>query len=147
MPLEFTQSSAIPNIVGDKAVLKLPATYQQDVAQYTCVLRNPAGETKSSCRVDLRPRRIDRPLNIEDLVDAASVPPARRPPPQSPLQDGQQSPIASYPRLPVAPARPESLDREKLSPRSVYSPVSVDARPPWRATSVPPQFSSIYRTE
>ncbi|VDM30429.1 unnamed protein product, partial [Hydatigera taeniaeformis] len=147
VPLESVQSSAIPNIVGDKAVLKLPATYQQDAAQYTCVLKNSAGEARSSCQVDLRPRRVERPLNIEELIDAASVPPARRPPSQSPLQDGQQSPIASSPRLPIAPSRPESLDRGKISPRSVYSPVSVEARPPWRATSVPPQLSSIYRTE
>ncbi|EUB61841.1 Muscle M-line assembly protein unc-89 [Echinococcus granulosus] len=147
VPLESTQSSAIPNIFGDKAILKLPATYQQDVAQYTCLLRNPAGEAKSSCQVDLRSRRVERPLNIEDLVDAASVQPARRPLPQSPLQDGKQSPIASSPRLTTAPARPESFDQGKVSPRSVYSPVSVEARPPWRATSVPPQFSSIYGTE
>lgn len=139
-PLESSPSAAIPNIVGDKATLKLPAIYPQDVGEYTCLLRNPAGEASTSCRVDLR-RRVDRPLNIEDLIDAASVSPSRRPPPQSPLQEGWRSPS----RRTFTPARPESLDR--VSPYQVYSPAASERRSSWRATSVPPQFTGIYRTE
>lgn len=127
--------------MGDKAILKLPATYPQDVGDYRCVLRNPAGETESSCRLDLS-RRADRPLNIGELIDAASVPPVRRRP-QSPLQDGWRSPLTS--RRPLTPARPESLDR--ISPHQVYPPASTERRPSWRATSVPPQFTNVYMTE
>ena len=111
------------------------------------MLKNPAGEARSSCRVDLKPRYAERPLNVDELIDAASVQPLRRPQPQSPQQDGWWSPLSTSPRRPITPIRPESLDRERTSPYSVYSPVSVEIRSPWRATSVPPQFTSIYRTE
>ncbi|VDN97244.1 unnamed protein product, partial [Rodentolepis nana] len=139
-PLESTPSAAIPNIAEDKATLKLPAVYLQDVGEYTCSLRNSAGKASTSCRVDLR-RRVDRPLNIDDLIDAASVSPNRRPPQQSPLQEVWRSPS----RRTFTPARPESQDR--LSPYQVYSPVASERRSSWRATSVPPQFSGIYRAE
>lgn len=139
-PLESTPSAAIPNVVGDKATLKIPGTYSQDVGTYTCVLRNPAGEASTSCRIDLR-RRIDRTLNLDDLIDASPVSPTRRAPPHSPLQEGWRSPV----RRTFTPVGPESLER--VSPYQVYSPVTAERRPSWRSTSVPPQLTSVYRTE
>ncbi len=47
-------------------------------------------------------------------------------------------------RRSMTPMRPESLDRGRATPHQAFSPVSVEVRMPWRATSVPPKTSSVY---